>query len=152
MAREGHEVVAVDGSISGLAKADKRLSAESLPFLGVACCVTALPFTDSSFDACIDVVCSAHNPIHDIHRIFSEVARVVKPEGKIFSILPTNLCSHTPFEGRGSATFFEWYDVDKLFRRYFDKTMILHASYETEDYHIDNWVVSAQNRRASWQT
>lgn len=94
------------------------------------------------FDAVVDVVASAHNSLDNMGRIFTEVARVLKPGGSLFSVLPTNRCSRRTFKGL-TSTFLEEWDVDILLRRHFTNLKILRSSYQlAHDCLIENWIVT----------
>jgi ubiquinone/menaquinone biosynthesis C-methylase UbiE len=146
LAREGFSPVALDGSLSALTKARDRLDAEGLPYEGVAADLTQLPFVAGSFDAVVDVVASAHNPITHMAKIAAEIVRVLKPKGKLFSVLPTNRCSRRTFRGFVS-TFLEQWEVEMLYGPLFENLQILRSSYElSHDCLIDNWILTAQRK------
>lgn len=146
LTREGFVPVAIDGSFSALQKARGRLEADGLPYQGVLGTFTQLPFMAHCFDAVVDVVSSAHNSLDDMGRIFTEVARVLKPGGNLFSVLPTNRCSRRTFKGL-TSTFLEEWEADALLQRHFTHIQILRSSYElAKDCLIDNWIITAQSR------
>ncbi len=140
-------MVAVDGSLSALEKARNRLNREGLSYTTAQCGLTALPFENGSFDVVIDIVSSCHNSMPDMHQIFGEVARVLKPGGKLFSMFPTPRCNRRRFHGLGIATFLERPEIDNMLGRSFQDIQILRSSYElTSDCLIDNWVVTGDRR------
>lgn len=146
-ARQGFDVTAVDGSANALAKAQTWLTGEGYPIRAQVCCVTALPFEAGTFDAVVDVVCSAHNSMIDMVKIFAEIARVLKPGGKVFSVMPTNRCSRRPFKGLGTISFMEHQEVDMLLDKGFDGVSILSSSYQlSQDCFVENWIVTASRK------
>src|SRR6516165_7191599 len=60
--QEGHQVVALDGSVSA-AKRAKGIVADALQ----------LPFSGQAFDCVVDVVCLAHNEEPDVRRMIGEI-------------------------------------------------------------------------------
>ncbi len=144
LAREGHRPIAVDGSISALRNARARLTIEGYHFTGAQCHFMDLPFADQAFDACVDVVSVAHNTFAEIYGIFKEVARVLKPRGKLFTILPSNRCSRRPFQ-HFITTFFERDEVNYILADNFANIQIFSSSYQVAlDTRVDTWVVSAE--------
>lgn len=146
LAREGFVPVALDGSFSALQKAKARLEADWLPYKGVQAPLTQLPFMTHCFDAVVDVVSSAHNSLDEMRVIFSEVARVLKPGGNLFSVIPTHRCARHPFSGL-IATFLEEDEIEPLLGRRFNNLKILRSSYQlARDRTIDNWIITANSR------
>ncbi len=97
-----------------------------------------------SFDAAVDVVSSAHNNFDDMTCIFKEVARVLRPRGQLFSVLPTNRCSRRTFKGL-TTTFLEAEEVVLLLMHSFTSLDILRSSYQlSNDCLIDNWIVTGR--------
>lgn len=140
-------MVAVDGSPSALHKASGWITKEGLPFKGAACCITRLPFQDTCFDAVVDVVSSAHNSHCEVTKIFKEVARVLKPGGRLFSISPTNICSRRPFVGLGTVNYLEQGEIKSLLDKSFTAVKILRSSYGiADDCIVDHWVTTATRR------
>lgn len=146
LAREGFAPVAIDGSFSAQQKARGRLEREGLPYQGVVGDLTHLPFMADCFDAVVDVVSSAHNTFGCMHLIFTEIVRVLKPGGQLFSVLPTNRCSRRTFKGL-TTTFLEDWEVDSLLTPYFTHIKILLSSYQLDHgCLIDNWIVTARSK------
>lgn len=114
MAREGFSVVAVDGSRTAIDKLELRLAKEMLSAKTVVCEADSIPCYDGYFDAVIDIVCLAHND--DTHRISAEIARVLRPGGKLFSVIPKLSCSRAPYEGKGPVHFMNSRDVKGVYQ------------------------------------
>ncbi|WMN59383.1 methyltransferase domain-containing protein [Pseudoalteromonas xiamenensis] len=87
IAREGFSVFAIEGSPTAVNKAIQRLDLEVPEWVGEIRCgdFTKLPYSDCSFDAVIDVEAITHNPFDDAVNIYSEIHRVLKPRGKLYS-------------------------------------------------------------------
>jgi SAM-dependent methyltransferase len=87
LAREGFEVYGVDGSPTAIQLAQSRLDEECPRWQGHLTIgdVTALPFADEVFDAVIDNECLCCNSYDVAIDIYSEMFRVAKPGGKLFS-------------------------------------------------------------------
>ncbi|HAH05408.1 MAG TPA: class I SAM-dependent methyltransferase [Elusimicrobia bacterium] len=85
LAREGFRVTGIDGSRVGVERAAARLKAESLEGTVLVGDIVSLPFEDETFDCAIDIECLYANSRKDCARILSEIHRVLKPGGKLFS-------------------------------------------------------------------
>jgi SAM-dependent methyltransferase len=87
IAREGFSTYGVEGSATAVAHARERLDHECPGWQGDVLTgdIVDLPFEDGFFDAVIDNEAVTHNPFEDSKAIFKEMARVSKPEGKLFS-------------------------------------------------------------------
>ncbi len=143
LAREGFKVCSVDGSISALEKTSVRMAKEHLPFEGSVCCFTKLPFFSNSFDVVVDVVSSVHNSMADLFIIFDEVSRVLKPGGKLFSVMPT-VCTAKQAYQDAPTTFLRQRDVHQLLKRDFSSINILLSTYQLDqNCTIENWIVTA---------
>lgn len=79
LADEGFATIGVDGSPAAIARCCGR------PKYMVADAV-ALPFANAAFDLVVDVCCLQHLDYDDATMAVAEVARVLKPGGKFFSI------------------------------------------------------------------
>lgn len=87
MAREGFQVYGVDGSEHAVTLAKRRLDEECAGWRGEVRCgdVVNLPYAEGSFDGVIDNAAICCNPFDDAVRIYAEMARVLKPGGRLFS-------------------------------------------------------------------
>src|SRR6266436_1794103 len=106
IAPQGFHVVAIDGSKSALAKLSSNLSVYGIKDVDLVCCDMAkIPYEDGYFDAVVDVasVCMSD----DCQGIFDEVARVLKPSGRLFSTMPATDTVRGPWTGYGPVTFFD---------------------------------------------
>ncbi|MDP5212456.1 class I SAM-dependent methyltransferase [Pseudoalteromonas tunicata] len=87
LAREGFSVYAVEGSASAIEKAHNRLAAEVPHWQGELKVgdFLHLPFDDESFDAVIDIEAISCNEFEDSKKAYAEIARVLKPNGLLYS-------------------------------------------------------------------
>jgi len=149
LAREGFDVSAIDFSHNAVAKCNKRLRAEKLKarvFVGE---MMLLPFQSGYFDGVVDVVSSAHNTKAHIELIYKEAARVLKVNGTLFLITPTNSCSRRPFMEYGTISFMESEEIKHILEKNFTNIKIRHTSYEIDDgCEVRNWVVTADRKAA----
>jgi SAM-dependent methyltransferase len=89
LAREGFAAHGIDGSESAVAQARARLAQE-----GLRAELDVGDFTDllgryepASFDAVVDVAAVQCNRAQAVERCFAHVAQILKPGGKVFSML-----------------------------------------------------------------
>jgi SAM-dependent methyltransferase len=89
MAREGFCVHGVEGSATGVQLAGERLDRECrgwrerggrLLFADIA----SLPYPDAYFDGALDVVAVCYSGLASARASYAELARVVRPGGKLF--------------------------------------------------------------------
>ncbi|MFJ8457765.1 class I SAM-dependent methyltransferase [Lysinibacillus xylanilyticus] len=87
IAREGFSVYGIDGSPTAIEKAKERLNKEVQGWNGeiIQGDFTVIPYEDQFFDAVIDNESICINSFEDSKKIFSEISRVLKSNGKIFT-------------------------------------------------------------------
>lgn len=90
MAREGFVTYAIDGSKTAIKVAEDRFIKENLKGNFQVGDINKLPYPDNYFDAVTDIVAIQHNKFQDIHKIIKEIYRVLKPQGKLFSMMVKN--------------------------------------------------------------
>lgn len=149
LAREGFNVMAVDGSLAAVRKCMARMSYEATDrrVVGGSFDFTTLPCDAEIFDAVIDVVSSCHNSIHVLPDIYRGIARVLKPGGRFFMMCPTDYCSPEPFLGYGAISFICELDLRLLLQEWFDIVELTKSSYQpTSAHRVEHWVVSAVKR------
>lgn len=144
LTREGFDVTAVDGSHSALQKLADRLTKENLPGECVCTDITNTYFPEASFDGLVDIVALAHN--ENPYDIAKEMHRVLRPEGKLFSVIPTSECWRTPFLNKGAIQFLTHDEVHDLYARWFT----LQVGWVKELLHtgdvLEHWVISGIKR------
>ncbi|SHH20314.1 class I SAM-dependent methyltransferase [Tepidibacter thalassicus] len=86
LSREGFNSYGIDGSQTAVNKAKERLKSENLKSQITVGDVSSIEYEDKKFDCVIDIQCVVHNRIEGIKKIYKEVYRVLKDDGKFFSI------------------------------------------------------------------
>lgn len=132
LAREGIAAVGIDGSEIAIARARDRLRREGLEaelIVGDAADIFR-HVKPASLDAVIDVCCLQCNVVEDVHRMIGEVLMVLKPGGRLFSMMsaagswgdgmgtPVGTGTFTdipegPYSGLGRNHFFTREEVDE---------------------------------------
>ncbi len=87
LAREGFSAFGIDGSASAVDRASALLKKDGLTANFRVADFAVLDFPDAHFDAVVDANAIQHNVWRDIERIYAEVRRVLKPNGKFFSMM-----------------------------------------------------------------
>jgi len=85
LAKEGFDVVGIDGSKTGVERTLKRLKDEGLTAEVLVGDIIKLPFKDNHFDCVVDIECIYANNYSDSRKIIAEIHRILKPGGKFFS-------------------------------------------------------------------
>lgn len=87
MAREGFSVFGIDGSTTAIDICRDRLNQEVSNWSGELHCgdIGKLHFPDNFFDAVIDIEAVSCNQFEDAKIIYSEMVRVLKTGGKLYS-------------------------------------------------------------------
>jgi ubiquinone/menaquinone biosynthesis C-methylase UbiE len=86
LAREGFRVYGIDGSPTAINLCKSRLDAETPGWQGSiqVSDVTQIPFSDQFFHAVIDNECGSCLNWEDAKLAYNEVARVLRPKGRLF--------------------------------------------------------------------
>jgi 2-polyprenyl-3-methyl-5-hydroxy-6-metoxy-1,4-benzoquinol methylase len=147
LAREGFSVAAIDSSPAAMERLRLRLKDENLEaFLGCGD-ITQLEFKPDYFDCVIDIssLCYLHKD--KIEAMMKQLYAVLKPNGRIFSLTPTDNCSKTVFnytaDGLNIPARFQTADeAIKNFKSF--KDVNLHEyNYDIDRGHISLWVIDA---------
>lgn len=110
--REGLGPIGLDGSPSGLAAAKVHLSSKwGLQAPLVSGDFTALPFPDESFDLVVDVVSLQHLPLAPCGAALREIARVLHPGGRFFSLRLSDCSTMYRF---GGGTLIDKVTIDDI--------------------------------------
>lgn len=165
MAREGFSVYGIDGSQVAISTARKRLDQECPGWNGELLTgdLNSLPFDDDSFDAVIDNEAVYANLIEDSTKIYTELHRVTKAGGKLFTKMfsmdctgvgsgkrlghNTWICEEGPLANRGRTRFTEGSEIPKLLGDF--RLCAVDLVTRTEDNgsrKISEWVVIAEKR------
>jgi len=132
LAREGFTVYGIDGSATAIRIAKDRLDRECNGWQGElrTADITQLPYPDGFFDAVVDVEAIYCNDLENSKRIYRELFRVTKPQGKLISITfaakswgdgvgakvshNTWVVSEGPLSGKGMGRFTDQNDIPDL--------------------------------------
>ena len=89
LAREGFDAYGVDASRTAIDLAANRLREEGVTGNLTVGDVSSLTrfYSELRFDAVIDVTCLQHNDVRSCEAILAEVSVVLKPAGRLFSML-----------------------------------------------------------------
>lgn len=112
--KEGFSVAAIDGSEEATSKMCTHITTHLNHYSKLDIYTrdfTNTKFKDNVFDAAIDVVSICHNK--NVVEIFIEILRVLKPGGRLFSMLPRFDTWKGPFKEFKEMTFFSQYTIDQ---------------------------------------
>lgn len=164
MAREGFAAHGVDGSVSAVQKAAKRLQDENLKAelqVGDIAHAKSLFASSVPFDAIVDVCCLQHNRLQIVDQVIADCWEILKPGGKFFGMLladgsfgrqlgreiePGSITdiSDGPLKGVGLTHFFTLEEIQTLFRAYSGvKIEYSQWSLNNRQDILKNWVVIA---------
>lgn len=87
LSEEGFDTYGIEYSPNGARIAREWLRKKKLNASLVIGSCRDIPFKNEQFDALIDVACIQHNTYGDIKKIISDVYRILKPGGYVFSYL-----------------------------------------------------------------
>ncbi len=89
LSREGFDTHGIDGSETAVAKARSRMQNEGLSVSLLVGDIVELDrfYPAARFDAVIDIACVQHNCRAAIGDILEQVRRILKPRGRIFSMM-----------------------------------------------------------------
>lgn len=85
LAREGFDAYAFDGSESAIRRAKERFEREHLNAQFKVLDALEVDYPDAYFDAVVDNVCVYGNVLQNIHAMYSNIYRMLKPHGKLLS-------------------------------------------------------------------
>jgi len=89
MAREGHSVTGIDLSENALKIAQQHKEKEKLDNIQfVNGSLMQMPFRDNAFDNAVMIEVLEHLDCTDVDKIFREIKRILKPEGKLLITVP----------------------------------------------------------------
>ncbi len=162
VAREGFDAYGIDGAPTGIAKAERRLSEDNLRVhLQVGDILSLNEFySPASFDAVVDVACLQHNRGESVRGILDGVLTVLKPQGKVFSMMiargsygdegkgiePDTFVevAEGPLQGKGFVRFTSFDEVEQLFGR-FSEVKIEYSvrSMNNRQQTYKHWVIEA---------
>lgn len=92
IAREGFSFYGIDGSSTAIEKAKKRFQEEKISGQFTVGNIADLPWENETFDCVIDIACLQHNSEQETMKIIKEIYRVLKKEGRHFSLATKKGC------------------------------------------------------------
>jgi SAM-dependent methyltransferase len=153
LAREGFEAHGIDGSATAVRRCEERLAAESLKAQLHVGEIATLPHADNTFDAVLDVECLCCNSWNAAVRVVDELARVLKPGGKLYSRTfaeemfvgsSPRLAGHLeykevfegPLKGKGFVRLMESAMIDQLYGVALEIETVERSSYTIDNRRI----------------
>ena len=106
----------MDGSKTAISKVKKLFAKENLKGDFRVMDYIQLNFPDNYFDAVIDIVSIEHNRLRNVPIILNEIRRVLKPHGKLFSMVVATGTFYGPFKNTGYVHFYKLREIKKLFK------------------------------------
>lgn len=160
LAREGFSIYGIDGSKTAIEKARERLDQECPGWTGELKVgdITTLPFSDSFFDAVIDNEVIYANSLEDSRRIYTELARVCKVGGKLYSRTFATGCwgdqtgqkvghnaylvSEGPMFNKGLTRFTEYGEIHQLATGFqINEIDLLVRTVDSRQHEIKEWII-----------
>jgi SAM-dependent methyltransferase len=167
LAREGFSFVGIDGSETAIDKAASRLDAECPGWrtrgeLKVGD-ISTLPYDTATFDAVIDSEAVSCNVFESACAIYAEIARVLKPEGCLYSRTfaigswgdgtgeslgrGAWRCAEGPLAGKGVCRFTAEEDVPSLLAGFeLDSLELLSWTLDNRQHQVCEWIITAHLR------
>jgi ubiquinone/menaquinone biosynthesis C-methylase UbiE len=145
LAREGFSAYGMDGSKTAIEKARQRFREDHLKGEFIVGDFIRIPFQDKFFDSVIDVCSIQHNRPRFAKEVASEVYRVTKPGGKLFSMLTATGTWKRPSVGQGYVHHYKLSEVKRLFKNF--KVLGIEKSertYNNRKKKVIHWVVSGE--------
>lgn len=163
LSREGFSVYGIDGSEIAVKKATQRLDNEIIGWTGevIQGDILNIPYEDNFFDAVIDSEAIYANDFENAKKIYNEIFRVLKPNGKLFTKHFANGCwgdqtgekvgynawivDDGPMLGKGLSRFATEEDMILLLDKFqILEFEIISRSCENQKHLIKEWIVIAQ--------
>ena len=146
MAREGFSTIGIDGSSTAINKAKKRFQDEGLIRNFIIGDIEKIDYPNNHFDSIIDIVAIQHNKYLKIIKIVEETYRVLKPGGKLFSMMVIkdsygyglgrevekntfDQITEGQFAGKGTTHFTDVDEVNKIYNIF--KTLDIECNIRT---------------------
>ncbi|MDE2291369.1 MAG: class I SAM-dependent methyltransferase [Elusimicrobia bacterium] len=124
VAREGFSTWGIDGSPTAIRTAKARFRREGLKGSFRVGDFVRLAFPDAMFDCVIDIVALQHNRPRFIAQALSEARRVLKPGGRVFSMMISDKSRFRkgadPLSDKGFVHYFDRKTVQRLFAPFRD--------------------------------
>ena len=151
LAREGFQVWGVDGSKTAIEIAERRFHEEQLEGVFSVGDFIRLDFEDNVFDCLVDINAVQQNMVENIRIILAEACRVLKPGGKIFSIMMSDGCSFAddtnPMANKGTTSYTSIETVKDVFSMFRDLN-IERSDFTDRGNLISNHIISAEKHNS----
>jgi len=147
LAREGFSAFGIDGSKTAISIARKRFQKEDLEAHFKVGDLIKPNYPDDFFDGVIDIAAIQHNKIRSQRMILNEVFRVLKPNGKVFSMLISKRSrfSKENLDRRVFTHFFEEDEIRDLFSKFKNLTIEISERTDRGNF-ISYFIVSAEKK------
>jgi len=149
LAREGFSVAAIDSSKIAISRLKDRLEKEGLEaFIGCGD-IAQLEFKEDYFDAIIDISSICYVPQEKAEPLMKQLYKVLKDNGKFFSITPAVSCAKEPFnnpmdDAELNARFQSYDELCDIFKDFQDiKINSYTYTVDRQDGRVKLWVVEA---------
>lgn len=165
MAREGFAVSGLDGSQAAIDRAKRRMEAEKLTADLRVGDIVYLPYKNAEFDAVVDLGCLEHNSRADTEKILTEIARVLKQDGLLYSrtvagdsyigahrenigALEYNNISDGPLAGKGFVRLADKDLINKIYGQWFDVVSVdtIAYTFDNENMKISKWDIVCKKK------
>jgi len=163
IAREGFSVYGIDGSETAIEKAKARLNDEVKGWNGelIVGDIISLPYENSIFDAVIDNEAIYANSYENSVKIYNEIHRVLKQNGKIFSKAFASGCwgdgtgqhvgpntwipNEGPMNNKGLSRFASKEDMEELLNKFqIVELERLERTYNNLNEKVIEWIVTGE--------
>jgi ubiquinone/menaquinone biosynthesis C-methylase UbiE len=160
IAREGFSVYGIDGSETAITQARKRLNQECPGWTGKLRIgnIASLPYQNDFFDAVVDCEAISCNSYNDSKRIYTELSRVTKKGGKLFSQAFATGCwgdstgkkvghnawivSGGPLLNKGYARFTEYEEIKDLIGGFtISEIELLTRTSNSRQHEVREWII-----------
>jgi ubiquinone/menaquinone biosynthesis C-methylase UbiE len=144
LAKEGFSTFGIDGSEQAIKKAMARVTAEGLTADLKVGDFVRLPYSDQSMDAVIDASSLQHNDTDSIHKVLDEVRRVLKPNGRLFSVF---IAAEREKQHSLVTNYASVEDVRALYGTHFTEVRVGYQEYawDSLDRDYKYWLIHAMN-------
>jgi ubiquinone/menaquinone biosynthesis C-methylase UbiE len=168
MSREGFTVYGIDASQTAIAQAEERLNRECPGWTGELKVgdIVNLPFDDELFDGVIDSEAISCNSYEDAKAIYTEMARVTKKGGKLFSQTFATGCwgdgtgekvghnswivSEGPLLNKGYARFTDYNEIHNLVSTFsITEIELLTRTIDNRQHEVKEWIICGEKTAGS---
>lgn len=142
LSEQGFNVTAVDGSATAVKKCKKLLKRKGLKAQVEVADFLNLPYSDKSFDLIIDCCSIQHNNFESINNIVSTCHSLLRPNGKMFSIMCNEDSSLQT--NHGVIHFITLSEIEEVFKN-FENVQIDHSTRTDHNRTLNEkkWHISA---------